>query len=794
MAIYPKHSAARYRITPLAAAVMATAYPWELSVAQNRAPMLEEVIVTATKRSLDLQDVPQSISAFTTADIEKLGLRRMNDYIKALPSVTLINSQPGRNSVVFRGVSTGSSEYRTDSMTAVYLDEQPMTTNSQQVDPRLIDIERVEALPGPQGTLFGSSSQAGTLRIITNKPNFDGVTGQVDAGVSTTKGGEESYDLSGHINLPLSDSFAIRAVGFYSREGGYIDNVLGSDLAALNTNADVVEEDYNEYTTSGGRIAARWDISEDWSVLAGVIAQDGEANGAWESDPAIGELQIVKFFDEFRTDDWYQASFTITGDLGFAELSATTAYFDREIAYEWDNMAYEQYKDAYFGVYLGYNLYNSEYTFGTIFNDQTQERFSQEIRLTSTGDSKLQWMLGAFYEDVYDEWFYGARNAALTDTLAFAAANAYAYYNASYYDSIQYPLAPTDIGYSNTFERTIKQKAVFGEVDYSLTDQWIASVGARWFEYDREELDNFQFPLGLPPFGAFDSGGTYTAEGKESNTALKFSTKYHIDDERMVYFTFSQGFRLGGSNSQRAAATGLVPQEYESDELNNYEIGLKSRWFEDRFELNISLFFMEWEGIQINNEGGVDSQWWLRGTINGDTAEQTGAEVNWTAQLTERLKFEGSLFVADPQFSSEFTLLDGRQIVDGTVMPISPDFKYWFAFEYTIPEVGGLGDLWFRYDQSYQAEVFNSVESAIDNDPTGIHPSWEEANFQAGFSMGEDVDVTLSVWNVWDERSINWLDNGINTYADQFGDNRFRNIRSYSRPRSIGLSFTKRFN
>ena len=785
-----------FRITSLAAAVLAAAHGQvsaeEEEERHTEERRIEEVVVTATKREADMQDVAQSITAFTSADLERLGARDMKEYTDALPSVTLVNSVPGRNSVVFRGVSTGSSEYRTDSMTAVYLDEQPLTTNSQQVDPWLVDIERIEALPGPQGTLFGSSSQSGTLRVITNKPDPSGFSGEVDGGIYATRGGEPSFDASGHLNVPLGERFAVRAAGFYSREGGYVDNVLGSDLAGTTDNADVVEEDFNEYNVHGGRIAASWDVSDAWNVLASAIGQRSQADGSWESDPSLGDFKITKFFDEYRRDDWHQLAMTVTGDLGFAELSATTAGFDRKIAYEWDNMLYEQYKDAYFGVYSGYDLYNSDYTFGTTFNDQDQQRFSQEVRLTSTGASRFQWMIGGFYEDVQDEWLYGAKNDALMQTTAWTAANNYAY---NYYNSydVEYPLPPTNIGFSNRFERAVTQKAVFGELSYDFSERLTASVGARWFEYDREEYDRYQFPQGLPPVAALALGGAYRASGVENDTALKVSAQYRVDDDKMVYALFSQGFRLGGSNSQRAAATGLVPLNYSSDKLNNYEFGLKSDWADGRLRVNVSAFYMVWEDIQLNNDGGVDSQWWLRGIVNGDTAETRGVEVNFEAQPTANLHIAGSVFRADPQFSSEFTLLSGSVVRDGTTMPISPEFKAWLAVEYAWWGVLAAEQLWIRYDASYQSAVYNGLEEAIAEDADGRQPSWTLANLQIGASFGDDLAVTFVVNNIWDERTINYLDNGANDQAAWFGDTRYRNVRSYVPPRNIGLRVTKRF-
>src|SRR5690606_24926205 len=196
------------------------------------------------------------------------------------------------------------------------------------------------------------------------------------------------------------------------------------------------------------------------------LAQNSKAVSTWESDPAVGAYKITRFFDEYREDDWYQASMTLKGDLGFAELSLTASDFDRDINYEWDNMMYEQWRTAYYGSY--YPLYDTDYTNGSIFNWQGQERYSFEARLTSQGESRLQWMAGAFYEDVYDWWFYGALNSELTSTDAWAAAQAYAYLASVYYGyDVQYPLPPTDIYYQNTYDKEIKQTAVFGEVTYN---------------------------------------------------------------------------------------------------------------------------------------------------------------------------------------------------------------------------------------------------------------------------------------------------------------------------------------
>lgn len=779
-------------MTPLAAAIVAALNPVNPAIAQDDEPGsgLEEVIVTATRREMSLQDVPQSITAFSTADIQRQAFQNMQDYVKALPSMNLVNVMPGRNSVVMRGVSTGSAEYRTDSQVSVYLDEQPMTSISQQVDVRMIDVARIESLPGPQGTLFGSSSQSGTLRIITNKPDHAGYSAQVEALVGTTKGGEESYDLNGWLNIPLiADTLAIRAVGFTALEGGYVDNVLGMDLSGSGDNADVVEEDWNDYEVNGGRLQALWTISDKWDVLASFIAQNSDAVGTWESDPAVGEYKVTRFFDEYREDDWYQTSMTVTGDLGFAELSFTASDFSRDINYEWDNMAYEQWRTAYYGAY--YPLYDTDYQNGSTFNWQGQERYSFEARLTSQGESRLQWMAGAFYEDVYDWWFYGALVPDLTSTDAWAEAQ-YQANVANYYGyDVQYPLPPSDIYYQETFDKHIKQTAVFGEVTYKLTDHWDVTGGVRWFEYDRKEFDITEVPKGLPVEGGLDTGGRTESAGVSNDTVLKFSTQYHVDDDRMMYFIYSEGFRLGGNNSGRAAATGQIPLAYGPDTLTNYETGLKSEWLDNRLQVNVSLFHMEWDDIQINDRAD-DGPWWVVGTVNAGAAETTGAEINGTMYITENLMLEASAFLAQPEFSETFVKQDGDVIEKGMTMPNSPERKYWAALQYTVPAVDFLnGDLWFRYDTSYQSETINSLTNVVQRDPTGIVPSWNSSNFQVGVELESEWDISLMVRNVWDDKSINWLNTY--SYGPFFGDARFAAAESLQKPRTISLTVRKSF-
>ncbi len=235
-----------FKLSPLTAAVVAAIYP-AAGQAADEPKVLEEVIVTATKRATDLQDVGQSITAFSTFDIERMGIKSMKDYIAALPSVVLKSERPGRNDLVMRGVSEDANTWYVDSQVSLYLDETPMTTSSQQVSVRAIDLQRIEALPGPQGTLFGASSQTGTLRMITNKPDHDGFSGAIDASYGAIKGGDVSHDISGHLNIPLIENvLSMRIVGYTSHDGGYVDNVYGESWSGSINNSDIVAKDQTE--------------------------------------------------------------------------------------------------------------------------------------------------------------------------------------------------------------------------------------------------------------------------------------------------------------------------------------------------------------------------------------------------------------------------------------------------------------------------------------------------------------------------------------------------------------------
>jgi iron complex outermembrane receptor protein len=804
----------RFAMAPLALAIANLILP-STSFADEEHKTIEEITVTATKRAIDLQSVAQSITAFSGDTIETMGITSMSDYINALPSVTLTANQPGRNSLAMRGISSGSAEYYTDGQVAVYLDDIPMTTNSQQVSVRPIDMERVESLHGPQGTLYGSSSQTGTIRLITNKPNNDAFSGGIEASYGATGGGDDSYDLNGHINVPLiEDVLAMRAVLYSSEDGGYVDNVAGASLSGNHRNDDpgynVVDENQNKYGTTGGRIAFALDLNENWNALLTVVAENSELDGTWETDPLLGDHKVTRFIDENREDEWYATALTVEGDLGFANLTVSASHFERDIAYNWDNDAYTQYKDRYYGN--GYNaygyyygLYNTDYNRSFVFNDQSQERDTVEIRLVSQSDSRLQWTAGLFYEDVYDEWFYGTSNENLGDTTAWAYAQNYAYYYgvANYYNNYTpnpnqaYPLPDSDYGYLNIFDRSVKQTAVFAEVSYDITNALTLTGGYRWAEFDRNEVDFTYYPDGLLTAGLADGGdGATRSQGKDDDAIYKVSLDYRINEDVMVYGLYSQGFRLGGSNSPRAVATGEVPATYSSDTLDNYELGIKSQWWDNRIKFNATLFKMEWSDYQQSTTFG---QWWNRGTLNAGDAEITGIELDVAVQATDNLKFNLSLFSADAQFKDDIYFsatadpaTDARSIRGGMDLPSSPDLKGHISVYYDIDDVLG-GDAWIYFDTSYQSETWNGTSDITINNKNGLSDTYTVSNLSFGLDLSDGLNVTLMINNVFDDNDSTYVSTSPNDYADLFGDNRFHNEQTLERPRTTWLTVRKAF-
>ncbi|MFT5134513.1 MAG: iron complex outermembrane receptor protein, partial [Gammaproteobacteria bacterium] len=561
---------------------------------------INEIIVTARKRTENLQDIPQSLQAFSGEDIRKYGIQGVSDLARFIPSLTYLESSPGQTKVVFRGVADADTVGIASPSTAVYLDEQSMTQGSQAPAIRPVDLERIEALQGPQGSLYGASSQSGTLRYITNKPNTEKFEANIGVGLGSIDGGEESYDVDAMVNIPINDQLAIRLVGFHAKDGGYIDNVLGTTPeTGLRDNSNIASKDINDVEHTGGRVGIRWHVSENWTDTLMINYQKIEAGGYNDFDPTVGDLQTVKFFNESRDDEYLSISNVIEGDLGFADLMLATSYYDRDIAYVHDTTTYASYFDIAFGTYYATYDFGQD-PIGFRRYSQNDERFSIEGRLSKDAEN-WKGVIGFFYEEGDQNWDFKTFTDGYRSSPAFAAWSGY------------YPSQAGNFGdaWWNSFEAiSTRDYSFFGEVTFSFTENFDITFGGRYYDskttraYAVERPDNRLDQAPVSPSGIDDG------------FLPKFGISYRFDENKMIYALHSQGFRTGGANRGRSRdlspaeiASGIFgtatqsspsfPLIYDGDTLKNWEAGFKTQWMDNRLRVNLSFYHMIWQDYQL---------------------------------------------------------------------------------------------------------------------------------------------------------------------------------------------------
>ncbi len=460
----------QYSISPIAAAVSAALAAPGAAIAQvdSAEGELEEIIVTATKREQDIQKIPASVQAIPEAMLQEIGALNTEDYVLLMPSVNWVNfNSGGSNFIIFRGVTTNGSFTATQS-SSIYLDEIPMTaTNGSQPDVRILDVARVEALSGPQGTLFGGAAQAGTLRIITNKPDTSNFEASAEIIARNGDESDASYSISGVFNIPLvEDVFAIRIAGQAAEDGGFIDNLLGhhpdtwfGETAAENAaggtaaprawganrlewgntrNDNVAEDNWNSAEHALFRVSARWDISDNWAVTGAYHYGDTESQGNNAYNPFVGDLETISFVKNISRSEWDMTSLTIEGDFEWGQFVSATSFLENQRTFQSDTTMYYKYymtrnyctdkgdwaDSGYYWLWdnteNGRAIYAPLYCVwpttnpsgaidqlpdlaGRVTGPEWQERFTQEFRLSHQGDT-FDWLAGLYYEESNDSW------------------------------------------------------------------------------------------------------------------------------------------------------------------------------------------------------------------------------------------------------------------------------------------------------------------------------------------------------------------------------------------------------
>ncbi len=575
---------------PLASAAMLAALP--SAYAQNNNGGLEEVVVTAQKREENLQKVPLSITAMGTAKLNELQVVEFTDYAKFLPSVAFQSLGPGVTSVYMRGVASGENSNHSGPLPSVgvYLDEQPITTITGALDVHVYDIARVEALAGPQGTLYGASSQAGTIRIITNKPDPSEFKASYDLTANTVKSGDPGYVGEGFVNIPLSERAAIRLVGWARHDGGYIDNVLGSrtfpTLEAATgdgtvTNTDRVEKNYNDVDTYGARAALKIDLNDSWTITPTVMGQRQDSDGVFGYDPRVGDLKVAHFKPEYQNDKWGQAALTVQGRISNFDLVYAGAFLKRDVDSSADYSDYAYFYDVNYG-YGAYVVNDAGDVIDPTQYFEGKDRYtktSHEIRLASDPTKRLRFVVGLFTQRQQHKIFQRYK-----------------------IDNIGSSIEVT--GWADTLwltqqTRVDRDDAAFGELTFDLTDKLSATAGMRYFKADNTLVGFFGYGLGFSSLTGESQcdpdpanwvpykvrrARTSTRVSRRNGHTPRYNLTYTFDESRLLYVTYSEGFRPGGINRK-----GTLPP-YKADFLKNYEVGWKTSWANNRVRFNGAIF------------------------------------------------------------------------------------------------------------------------------------------------------------------------------------------------------------
>jgi iron complex outermembrane receptor protein len=739
MSSEPNHNAPITRVAYAVSVALAGNYAPAV-LAQGPAADLDAVIVTARKREETLLDIPQEIQAISQQQLERANLASVEDFSRFVPSLSYVTTAPGRGSIYFRGVADDSSSFIADSSAAVYLDEQPLTQSALQPEIRLIDIERIEALPGPQGTLYGSSSQSGTLRYITNKPDPAAFYSDASFDGHSVEDGDEGYEVSGVLNLPLGENVAIRVVGFSARDAGFVDNVFGESLGGTFDNADVVDEDINDVEYAGGRAALRWQPNESWTVDGSVVYQQMDG-GTYAQDNVLRagrELAVVRFMEERTDDEWTQLALTLQGDLGFAQFTSATSYFTRRISYHQDNTDYTFYLTGAFGAYYAqYNLGPDPVGLGWRSRDFA-DRIAQEFRLQGATE-KTTWIAGLFYERMENGYDFYTRVEDYEDTPSFA------YWNTYY--GVE-PGTADNAFYRSNNDQTTEQIALFGEASYSPNESWTLTGGLRWFDHSRERAYFIQTPNGN------FTANLGTAKETTSDVTKKLSVQYNFTGDAMLYALYSDGFRAGGRNVVRPGT--VLPPDYEPDFLDNYELGFKSRLAGGKYTLNLTAYHMEWQDYQV--EVVDPGPLYAVLVANVGDAEIDGVSLDFTAFLWDSLDFGLNLQLLDPKTKANEPLLG---LLPGDRLPFSAEEKGAVWAEYTFPGELLGGKVYTRLQWSYTGNSLNGLptpELDADGNVTGINepvlqPAYQITDFKVGLAA-DAWEVYAYVDNLTNERAV----------------------------------------
>jgi iron complex outermembrane recepter protein len=714
---------------------------------------MTEIVVSAQRREESLQRVPLSVQALTSETLQEKQVVALDDYVKLVPSVTVTSLGPGRSSVYFRGIATGAG----GPTSGAYFDETPIQSGGRSLDPHVYDVSRVEALSGPQGTLFGAAAMGGVVRIITNKPDPTKFSGGVDVQANKYGPGDAGGMFEGFVNVPVADNAAVRVVGFYQKLGGFVDNEpatvtyqLGDNdpnTRFVKNNAAFVKDDVNKQTKWGARIAGMIDLNDDWTVNVMSMYQNIDAYGNTLFVPRHGDLVIHEFDLARNRDKWLMNTLTIEGRVGILDIVYSGSYMGRQTSTINDYTYYSVYYDSVPG-YTNFPLANGTFLDPTQKYRQSGRRsnHTQEIRASTDAANRFRLTAGAFYQKQTSDGKADYYNPGL-DTIVNVATHVPrpVYFDAMY------------LVYSDTAD---KDRAVFAEAAFDITDTLTVTGGVRYFGYDRKSKGfsgifraairvNCPVPI---PFPMSCVNQDFSAKG--DGETHKVNAQWQVTPDKMVYATYSTGYRPGGFNT----AVGVRP--YDSDTLTNYELGYKTTW-NGVLRLNGAVYYDKWDGMQFSVV--IPGQNGRRGTYNAGSARVYGTEADITWLVTDELTLSGSASYNDAALAKDLCNLapdanllpsctPGPTTVStkGVRLPFQPKFKMSATARYEVPV--GEWDGFLQGSFNYQTDSTNDIR-AFASAIYGPNPSFKTFDFSVG-AKKDMTSVEFFIQNAFDGRGV----------------------------------------
>ena len=632
--------------------------------AQDAASNLSEVIVTAQKRTQALADIPMSVSVLPGESLERAQADNFRDLVPLVPGLSIQSQTRGISRITLRGINTGGVA----STVGVYVDDVPFGSSSGLSNGAILsgdfdtfDMARIEVLRGPQGTLYGASSLGGVIKYVANEPSTEGFEGRVQGSMEEVEGGGTGYAVTGMLNMPLGETFAVRASGFYRSDDGFIDSIGNNPIVFFaDPTVTIVDgtrevEDLNDLETSGGRVSALFEPSENFSVNLTALFQDINSEGAdrFEGDPdtlapLYGDFVQSSYHPDLTDIEYRIYSATVDWDFGPVSLQSVTSYgtfeqdFQRDAALVDLGLPVAQLATFVYGRPLS-----------AILNQITStDKFTQELRLVSPESDSFEWLFGVYYTD---------EDSGL-DPQVYTLVE----------PGTETPAAGLPLLADGTLVSTYEELAVFANATWHLTDRLDFSFGGRWSDNDQEATQ--RLTIGLPPELG---GGTAVFSGltsSESPFTWSVSPRYEFTDATSMYVRVATGFRPGGPN---VLPPGAPPElaSYDADELTSYEVGLRTGTDDGVFSADLAVFYLDWDDIQLFasiNGVGVNA--------NGGTAVSKGAEITATARATDGLSFTVTAAYTDAYLTEDTDPQVGG--LDGDPLPFVPKFTLGLGADY----------------------------------------------------------------------------------------------------------------